>query len=242
MFTPLHSRFDDKRTMYWIDPDTKENLDKNWNDRKNRKLLIQNGFPSDYRIEYKIDNYGLRNEDDACVNGSLLTLGCSRTFGIGLAVQNIWPIMLAKKISLSVFNGGICGGSADTAFRILNTLLKSGRPKAVVCLVPFIDRWELILNDRYEMFGPWKFDEMNEHRMLIEAHINEERNSLNQLKNILAMSKLCEDRKIPFVHADSMTHQIRFEDDLARDLAHPGKKWHEAVSEKFEHLYIDKHT
>jgi len=236
--------------MYWIAPDSKEALRSHWEDSENRRLLIHNGFTADSVIEYNIDNHGLRNEEGACVDDSLLTLGCSFTFGVGLSAQHIWPTLLAKKLKMPLFNGAIAGSSADTAFRILNTLLKSGRPKAVVCLVPFNARWELIWDhfgpeSRYENFGPWEFWDMKEYKMLVKAHMNEERNSLNELKNILGMTKLCENQNIPFIHADLVTEpngSLGFKDDWGRDLQHPGRKWHNAIYDKFEQLYIDKHT
>lgn len=244
MITPLHHQFKPSTVYYWVSSDSEELYQKNW--RENKQLLTKLGYTPDVKIEYRIDGYGFRNHQTR-ITGSILTLGCSFTFGIGLHVEDIWPTLLGERLQKPVYNAGLNGTSADNAFRILNELLKEHRPIAVFCMMPSDDRWEFHWDDKYTNFGPWGMTggaefEADEIRIISELHMNEERNQLNQLKNLLGMQKLCDKRNIPFMHLDRHTGRVEAlevagVDDWARDLGHQGRKWHQIISERMENLF-----
>ena len=223
---------------HWLGTDSQENFQKHWNDPTTRSILLDNGWDSDSIIEYHLNLHALRNAAGTIVNGSVLALGCSHTFGVGLHDHQIWPHLLGEELGMPAYNAGVPGGSADTAFRILTTLLINHRPSAVFCLCPYNNRWEFVVDNEFENFGLWgRWIEDPTLKPVTELHINETRNSFNEAKNLLAMEQLCSRVNIPFTWMDLETKPIILENDWGRDLAHQGPKWHRAITQQMLDRY-----
>lgn len=219
---------------HWMDDDSKDNFDLHWSNIHAKKQLEANGFTYETKIEYSIDQYGLRNSPDVDISNSILTLGCSFTFGTGLDTCDIWPTILGDLMNKSVYNAGIPGSSNDAAFRVANYIIPKYKPLAVVLLSPFNVRYEF-----YKAGEPFDYTaasypiwvDNGNHQVDMATDIH---NELNTKKNIKAIQCLCADFDIPFVwesieEARAGAHK----NDLARDLKHFGKETHKIIANEF---------
>jgi len=217
-------------TAYWEGTDTQEAFQKNW--QKRQAALTTAGYTNNTTIEYKSDRLGFRNPKDITINDSVLALGCSITFGTGLHRTETWPHLLSEQLSISVYNAGVGGGSNDRNFRMLDALLGTHKPKAVMLLATYAHRYE-----QYDY-------KSNEHVTFYAQHhddrwLSDETHSLlHQKKNILAMNMLCHQRNIPFICIDlENISSDGFQQD-ARDLIHPGAADQQKFAESFRLKYL----
>lgn len=219
----------------WHDGDTKKAFYKNWSDKKSRELLIANGYDDKTVIDYEIDHYGLRNPPNVDISSSILTLGCSYTFGTGLNVDDTWPSQLGLILGKSIYNAGIPGSSNDAAFRVANYLIPKYKPSAIVLFSTFNTRYEFYDNDipfEYSSthYPIWVHDQIE---LASDMH-----NKLNTRKNILAIKCLCDENNARFVYMTVYNYNSP-EGDLARDLAHAGKRSHKVVALEMKKLLGD---
>ena len=65
------------------------------------------------QIEYKFNSSGLRmnKELDQVSNSHLVAFGCSHTVGVGLALEDTWPHLLAKDLNIDYINSAVSGAS-----------------------------------------------------------------------------------------------------------------------------------
>lgn len=93
----------------WIPNDTKEEFE------KHLRMYPDSEHLNDYKdnpIEYKLNNYGFRTDDDF-FDGDTGTvyLGCSHTFGTGHHLKNVWSYKLHQRIGEGKFFNLSCGGT-----------------------------------------------------------------------------------------------------------------------------------
>lgn len=232
------SNLDANTVQNWFNIDDEELFTKHWANKKSRELLIENGYDLDTVIEYQIDHYGLRNPPDVDISNSILTLGCSYTFGTGLDVNDTWPSKLGKLLNNPIYNAGIPGSSNDTAFRLANYLVPKYKPKTVVLLSTYIHRYEFYYKDKFYNYIATVDKPIwikNNYQMGSELH-----NTLNVNKNILAITCICNRFDIPFVSEPiSSFENTKPHYDVARDLQHPGKMVHTEVALNMKKLMLD---
>jgi len=227
---------------YWDPCDTLELFEKNWGsdkvNKQSRQLLIENGYTLDTIIEYQIDHYGLRNPYNIDISNSILTLGCSYTFGTGLDRKDTWPFQLGSILNESTYNAGLPGTSNDTAFRLANYLVPKYKPKGVILLATFSSRYEFYNDNR--TFNTDKFYNyiaaadkvilLNNGEFELNSDLH---NELNTRKNILAIKCLCNESNICLNVEDIKA----IPGDNARDLDHPGRRTHKFIAQKIAKLY-----
>jgi len=186
------------------------------------------------KLSYQLNSYGFRCEEmpNEKKPRSIITIGCSNTFGIGMPVGQIWPTLVGNTLRHRPYNLGICAGSHDSAFRVLLSWLPKIRPSHVFFLEPPGVRYETQTNSmgfhmssihapdpvamRFETEGEW---------------------ILSREKTMRAIKSLCDQFETPFYH----THQDNDDEfftifdnhDLARDLMHAGRKRHIFWAMKF---------
>jgi len=223
----------------------------------NRDLLEENGWlplPPDERcvgdrflynpenpglndwieLSYQINSHGFRGIEMPTEKKprSVIAIGCSTTFGVGMPVGQIWPTLVGNTLRQRCYNLGICAGSHDSAFRVLLSWLPKIRPSHVFFLEPPGVRYETQTNSmgfclssihapnpvamRFETEGEW---------------------IISREKTMRAIKSLCDQFETPFYH----THQDNDDEfftvfdnhDLARDLMHAGRKRHIFWAMKF---------
>lgn len=213
------------KSIDWVPMDTKELYTKNIKYRYNE--LKDNGW-IDNSFNYTFNSHGFRCKEFSD-DPTIMFLGCSFTFGIGLPIETIWSSLVANQLNLHNANLAIGGGSLDTAFRLCHGYIDIVKPKIVVLMVPPGIRFEILadtnivlLNANHPMYSDtfkiWASDDNN--------------NYFNTEKNILAIENLCLKRNIKYmtVHANDLCRHAK---DLARDLSHCGVSTHKLFSEEF---------
>ena len=88
-------------------------------------------------VSYNLDRYGFRgnNLPSSAVENSLMALGCSQTFGIGIKEEQTWPTLLGKHLDIPAYNLGAPGMGYETMFRLLHYWWPKIRSKNVFMLV-----------------------------------------------------------------------------------------------------------
>lgn len=212
-------------TLHWFGTDTYDLHLKNL--KYNYKELNDLGF-IDKTIEYKINSMGFRCEEFESYH-SIIFLGCSCTFGLGLHLYDTWPYLVSKNLNLRSINLSISGGSNDSAFRVFNQYYQQLAPKIVVILSPNIFRKEVIISNyskNYLVNNNYK------NNTLWNEWLSSDSNGiLNRKKNILAIEYFCLKFGIKFLQYE-VEDLIGSTKDLARDLLHPGKITNKLFAER----------
>ena len=214
------------QTLEWFNTDSKELYDKNLINNYNK--LKQFDWINK-RIEYKFNSLGFRS--DEFVESSIMFLGCSFTFGVGIPLEETWTNIVSKHVNLPAINLGQAGGSPDTAFRLALGYVEKFKPNIIVYLQPPSTRLELVSANNIHFLFPnnsqhnpfykeWiKFDDLNA--------------TLNAEKNKLAIEQLASKANSKFLH-------FNYDDfpqlDFARDLIHWGTASHSAFADKVLNL------
>jgi hypothetical protein len=240
----------------WLSTDSKETFQKNWDDPNKRRILVSQGYNDPKAIVYEADESGFRimpkvNDDSKLI----LALGDSNTFGVGLNVNSIWPLLLANDLDMNVLNAGVCGASIDNAFRIARDLIPELKPAAVFHLGTYEDRWEIIsdfiFNGHPYQYGAWDFvdgkegswDSTSEEKKLLESFTkltcNEVTTELHYEKNSLAIAQICCLNNIPYVEIPIKESGEDNYHPLARDLKHRGRDFHHDIAKLMYNKYKD---
>ena len=178
------------------------------------------------KLSYQLNSHGFRCEEmpNEKKPRSIITIGCSNTFGVGMPVGQIWPTLVGNTLRQRPYNLGVPAGSLDTAFRVLFAWLPKIRPSHIFLLVPPGVRYETHTHS----FGISNslVDNMNPVAMRFE---HEDEWILHREKTMRAIQSLCDQFETPLTWLDSNiidnTHEIgRY--DIARNLTHPGRNCH----------------
>ena len=183
-------------------------------------------------LSYKINKHGFRGEEMPTEKKprSIMTLGCSNTFGIGMPVGQIWSTLVGNTLRQRAYNLGVPSGSLDTCFRVLLAWLPKIRPSHVFLLEPPGVRYEThtlsgIIPSSVESTVPAGFRFEHEDEWV-----------LHREKTMRAIKSLCDQFDTPFYHL-SFDEQLAKETaemfgrvDAARDLVHPGRNAHTYIA------------
>ena len=121
----------------WCPSDTKESYE------KNKDIVEKEGW-TENNVSYKVNNYGFRHHEDFREDrDSLLAIGCSITFGIGVNYEQTWPYYTAKELGLNPINLGQPGGSIQACYRVAREWVPIIKPKVVMWFIPDPGRREL---------------------------------------------------------------------------------------------------
>lgn len=208
--------------VHWIARDQPDIFQRNL---KFRRADLENNGWVDATITYKFNNYGFRC-DQFNNDPSVVFLGCSHTFGVGLPLECTWPYLVAKSLNLQCYNLGLPGTSNDTAFRLAYYWLKKLNPKMVILGQVDASRFEVLDNNSMVRFNSWLYDInilSQSDKMFYKRWVTTSDNYvLNVQKNVLAIQQICSDLNIIFKVVDSKFF-VESQVDLARDLIHSGK-------------------
>lgn len=208
--------------LSWIAMDDAERFNNNLTTRYSD--LKDNGW-IDTPITYKLNNYGFRCDNFTDNEPSVMFLGCSHTFGVGVPLENTWAHLVANSIKLKNYNLGMPGCSHDTAFRLAYHWLDKIKPKLVIFCRPEITRIELIDEDtmiRFNVDTLRNYAVPEELRAFYKKWILNDLNSeMNAAKNLLAITHLCNTAGIDLKIVNS-SFFVDSTVDLGRDLYHAG--------------------
>jgi hypothetical protein len=217
--------------LQWNGTDNLQTFKFNTSDPEKRDCLEKNGWLAPDCISYSFNTTGFR-DDEFTKEDSILALGCSFTQGMGVDLENTWPRLLSNMMSMRVWNLGIGGSSADTAYRMAEYWLNHLNVKYVTMLVPDIDRFEIcwwpgqIKVIRHNDSDPVS-DKIFVYKKIYWS--NEENGKINRNKNLWAIKQLCTEKQISF--------RYQFKDrwdniDYGRDLEHWGRQSNKLIAEK----------
>lgn len=107
----------------------------------------------DYRDEellYTVNKQNFRspefNKDDA--DNTVMTVGCSHTYGIGVRDFEVWGSRLTKKLKMNWWNIGVGGIGADACLYLVKQFFEEGYiPNKLAILWPSVERKFLIVED-----------------------------------------------------------------------------------------------
>jgi hypothetical protein len=146
------------QARYWRDSEYFASTDSEAEFTKN---LIT--MPADWpyrtkEIRYDVNSLGYRTKefDDINQNNFFIAYGCSFTYGVGLAEDEIWTSTVANELGIECLNLGM--GACGMDYICLNTMtyLKNTdvKPKFVVIQGPEPARMIMRSLDAFEMLGP----------------------------------------------------------------------------------------
>lgn len=220
----------------WMPTDTYERFTQSSRDPEKLKYLKSQGWEDPDAIEYTINDEGFRSESFNSTDPCLVALGCSFTMGIGLPNDKVWPSVLGKMLGLRVYNLAWGGNSADTCFRIGRYWIPRLKPQVVCMLVPPRSRVELLpinmepyppaevfLPNTDSVIAGVKNDIFLKHWMT-----NEENQTLNAEKNVLAVKQIALENNAEFavLYADQEDGTCPDIVGYARDFCHSGPIGH----------------
>lgn len=212
--------------LQWHGTDTKELFKKNLDENKDK---VRNYLSNP--ISYKINEYGFRTEFNFDDEDSIITLGCSHTFGIGNRENEIWPFYLSTNLNLKLYNLGVPGGAMSSCFRVLSFWIHKIKPKIVVLLEPHPARREFFNNGEIVGILPnnKKFPKLRE-------FYDDEEDMHNSIIVRNAIENLCIKHNSKFVSFESGFESVpdRGIIDRGRDLQHFGPKTHLAMSRRMQ--------
>lgn len=217
------------KTLNWLDSsDSKERWQSNMKKPNKRRILEELGFTKEYDIEYTFNEYGFRSDsfNKPC---KLLSAGCSHTLGVGLAVEDTWSYKLAKHFNCNHHNVAISGSDLSQMCQRIYVWLPVLQPEILVVKSPppFRFNW---YNHNVEINSSG--DDKKLSMDILNLVTQEENWHWQQLVHLKFLESFCADKcKLVVINHNFFLEQT--DDNVARDLMHPGAKDHHAT---FEHI------
>jgi hypothetical protein len=211
----------------WCSMDSEELYNKN-KKRKKTKLLLESLDWLDTEFDYKFNKHGFRAEEFEEGTDNIMFLGCSFTLGLGLPLEKTWTHIVSSELGLKNYNLGIGAASNDTIFRFASYWIKALKPKYVVHMSTFKNRLEIFdVNNVPVKYTPRQGSYIG--LLFFKSKYNAE---FNELKNKKAIQQICNEANTNYIGLSIDNDWQRINNDLARDLAHPGVKSNQVMAER----------
>lgn len=235
----------------WYSSDTEEIFEYNISVPKSRELIDGMGWTK-YNIDYDINEWGFRtvNFPDTHDRDSVIALGCSCTFGLGLPEKNTWPAYVSQKMGIMTYNLGASGMGYETNYRTLEYWLPRLKSKYVFMFVNPGTRREYFNEHadpkHFLTLGAWhlgRSKDYTEHEL--SMFMNEKDAKIAKSRSLWAIKGLCDYHNSKLLIVDTHEHyegltidtflgaQHNNYDDYARDLQHPGPIHNELLANFF---------
>ena len=216
------------KTLSWCSADSKEEFRNNLKNSHQHKLLMLNGW-IDRDITYSFNSYGFRSREIDITNPGFAVLGCSFTMGIGLPLDEIWPVQLSKEISIPVDNFSVFGASNGLMFRMAHYWLPIVNPKFVILQTTFKERFEIINQYNESTVMSPSFHQTATTQEVFKNWWYTDANSIaDQQRNELAIRYICHSLAIPIIVIDIEDFRNPVL-GLSRELTHPGPQNHHGI-------------
>jgi len=223
------------QTLDWLPTDTEENLQQLLRNPEYREYFRSKGWLDPGAITYRINSDGFRSEEFDTLAGSIVSLGCSYTIGIGLPENVTWPYLVSHATGLKNYNLAWPGISADTCFMLASHWLPVLQPRWVVMAAPPKHRFDLITEDTHTPHETYMPENQGDAGDFIKNWFLNDRNAeLNNSRNRLAVQGLCAELGIKCLtyNAHDWFAKSREEVEYARDRMHAGPLGHRLFAEK----------
>jgi hypothetical protein len=219
--------FDGKTSNRFCGTDSPENFERN--------IKTQ---PADWRyrnkeIEYLVNSNGYRTREWEDINWkeSIVIIGCSNTFGVGLAEDETISYFVEQSTGRQTINLGYPSGSNELILHnSLSLYEKFGAPYSVVLNWSTPDRFRCFEKNDYLDLGPWNHQTIEYAGELFKLTTLDEYNIMCRNFYIGKTAKIIWQDRTKYIavsYFDIASHYMRadnfFEiDNKARDLLHPG--------------------
>lgn len=224
----------------WQGLDMEETFKQNMASPIKKGLLQQWGWHR-AEISYELNSWGFRSqgcrEFESISEPSLITMGCSFTFGTGLPESVIWPRMAADSLGLKLINLATPGHGLA-----LNTrwLLTEGdciqHPAAIAVYIPPPGRVTWINRYGDNVIGnTFSMTDFQHYALLVN---NIDLNSFSvYMENLATIRLWAKHRNIPVAIFEGFP--CTGELGLARDLRHHGVPWHTVAADTVRSKLVD---
>lgn len=221
-------------SMDWYPSDTKEKFE-------SRPKEDQEYWNKQSPIKYNLNSYGHRCGEIVEDAESIMFLGCSMTFGVGMHKEHTWPALVAQSFGKTEYNLGVPGGSLDSCYRLYKEWLPIAKSSVTILAVPPHYRCEKILEHdmgiEYANIGQWTIahdlnsgNEKQATRNLVED-LNDSAMYIAFNKNIDAIKKVAEDHGSRLILIDYVQlGSTIISKERGRDGIHPSSAWHTNVA------------
>ena len=199
--------------------------------RKNQKRLGKDWKYRDIEILYTTNEFGFRTKShfDIDWKESIVILGCSNVFGIGLENRKTLAKQLEKLVGVDVINLGIPGSALDLAvFNSFFIYENLPHPKAIIQVWTSPERYsQFYLNGDIETMAPFTkgFDPKLNSAFKNLIHIEQDRALWRNSSSVYREYSFFDDwlyLEKDFGIKKDLGIEIFDELDKARDLSHPG--------------------
>lgn len=215
------------------------------------KNLIKMGSSWHYshkKVTYRLNRNGYRAPEWTTIDwkNAVVLLGCSMTFGVGVAEDETISYYLQNMLGRPVINIGYPAGSNETIFNNSVAIFeKFGAPAAVITAWSTTDRFKFYSSYAHDI-GLWTpegcTDEgINLHELYNQINLNVTNSHVKSYYLEKANKALWKDRSeyYTFSFFESSAHMMRLDTCFkcindARDLVHPGKTQNLDIA---KHLY-----
>jgi hypothetical protein len=239
------SKYPANQISKWCDPvDTEEQFNAFISNPIKKNLLEANGWTVD-SITYEFNNYGFRTPDNFNIKKPLegdMYVGCSFTVGSALNITDTWAYKVWQTQQGAFYNLGQCGAGIDTCYRLMKSWIPVLKPRKVYILGFFDYRTEIFtdegklisLRPSNQNLSPLQqtlFDEFYTSRL---------ESALSMIRTFDAIRYIGHEHKVdilmPSLELLKTAEQMRHGNQcgFARDLCHPGKKYHNFLSDNIE--------
>lgn len=217
-------------SLDWCPADSEERFDENWSNPGTRVLLEKYGWTKT-NIKYNSNRQGFRTNIDLNEvepKSHDFYLGCSITFGIGVNAKDTWSEQMIRRMNRPGLNFGQGGCSIETQYRLLRCWAPILKPRRVYTLGTFLGRREFLEDNIPTHIGNpgnnWKnFVENPKHELYWQSEIQ-----ISHIRAYDAIRAVCMDygAELYSIYDDKRKQIFRVGDAEARDLIHPGPRWH----------------
>ena len=233
------------KTYYWWSGD-------NWEQWKKNKdlehmLVWHDTLPGGSNpLTYNINSHGFRTKElDSFDSNSIMLLGCSMTFGVGVHEETTFAHQLSKYLDDPIINLGYPGGSLDSIYRIYSYWQPKIKSKTTIILIPPGRRFESAAQDKGRFWYKWGIHRMADMKeeggsrsyladKMMRHFFADHQVAINMQKNLNAIKYVAKETKSDLYIFDVEEYKIGSNinphEDPGRDNNHPGPVWHEKTA------------
>lgn len=199
-------------------------------------------------ITYNYNNFGHRskNIEEIDLSNYILFFGCSHTMGIGNAVEDTYPYLIANTLKCDYYNMSVEGSGTDIMMHNLTTWLLhvKEKPKLLVWQWPNPQRYLTVEGTAPHIIanGIWKHNSKKNTDFILAGDAN----NFFHSKTLLSaeyLKTLTSKKQIPIIEVslinDNSTSKIFFDlVDKARDESHFGIQSNKNIANNIVNRYL----
>ncbi len=191
-------------------------------------------------VHYKLNSFGYRDIEwtEDSINNSIWCLGHSDVFGIGVHLNETWCKKIENKLNVATLNLGINGASWDTISRVLCSMSKKYKPRAIIIMSTTDERREFVNDKSKTIVLPFLPEEKMPYKNFYD-HIDDTNNQYNLEKNLQLITLICQSLKVPYKIFEVIDRWDLIKKYPAADKMHIGSAIHEMISEELIKWYND---